>query len=39
LGTYLADTRNANYMESDGAYRKPEPGANPLNSQAHFLGL
>jgi polyphosphate kinase len=39
LGTYLADTRNANYMQSDGTYRKPEPGPSPLNSQAHFLGL
>lgn len=39
LGTYLADTRNANYMQSDGSYRKPEPGPSPLNSQAHFLGL
>jgi polyphosphate kinase len=38
LGTYLADTRNANYMQSDGSYRKPDAGANPLNSQAHFLG-
>jgi polyphosphate kinase len=39
LGTYLADTRNANYMQSDGTYRKPDAGPNPLNSQAHFLGL
>jgi len=39
LGTYLADTRNANYMQSDGSYRKPEAGATPLSSQAHFLGL
>lgn len=39
LGTYLADTRNANYMQPDGSYRKPEPGASPLNSQAHFLSL
>ncbi len=39
LGTYLADTRNAHYMQSDGSYRKPEAGASQLNSQAHFLSL
>lgn len=39
LGTYLADTQNANYMQSDESYRKPEPGASALNSQAHFLSL
>ena len=40
LGTYLADTRNANYMQPDGSYRKPEAGTSPLlNSQAHFMGL
>ena len=40
LGTYLADTRNANYMQPDGSYRKPDAGTSPLlNSQAHFMGL
>jgi polyphosphate kinase len=39
LGTYLADTRNAHYMQSDGSYRKPEGSTSQLNSQAHFLGL
>jgi polyphosphate kinase len=38
LGTYLADSRNANYMQSDGTYRKPEAGLDPLSAQAHFLG-
>jgi polyphosphate kinase len=38
LGTYLADTRNAHFMQPDGSYQKPDAGASPLNSQAHFLG-
>ena len=39
LGTYLADTRNAHYMQSDGSYRKPESSTSQLNAQAHFLAL
>jgi polyphosphate kinase len=39
LGTYLADTRNAHYMQSDGSYRKPDASTSQLNSQAHFLSL
>jgi polyphosphate kinase len=39
LGTYLADTRNAHYMQSDGSYRKPESSTSQLNAQAHFLSL
>ena len=34
LGTYLADTRNANYMQPDGSYRKPEAGTSPFRSSA-----
>ncbi len=41
LDSYLADTVNARQLRSDGSYvmRRPEDGAEPFDSHAHFIQI